>query len=101
MENKKNIQHVCNKCSDEKKAETQRNLPALVDLIGRYVKKRFVGDDGKGEHMWVHITSANEQAGTLIGTLDNDPVVVKNVAYNDEVIVYRDEIEAILEGGIV
>ena len=100
MENKKNIQHVCNKCSDEKKAETQRNLPTLADLIGGYVKKRFVEGD-KGEHMWVHVTSCNEQAGTLIGTLDNEPVVVMNVAHGDEVVIYRDEIEAILEGGIV
>jgi uncharacterized protein YegJ (DUF2314 family) len=96
MEDEKNIRSVCKKCSEERKTETQRNLPALSELVGKYVKKRFADENG-GEHMWVQITSVNEEAGTLIGVLDNDPVVVKGVVRGDEVVVYRNEIEAILE----
>ena len=97
MEDKKNIRPVCNACSEKKKAETQKDLPALADLIGKYVKKRFV-EGNQGEHMWVQVTLVNEKAGTLIGLLDNEPVVVRDVVRGDEVVVYRDEIEAILEG---
>ena len=44
--------------------------------------------------MWVKVISVNETANTLIGILDNEPFVVGNVSFGDEVIVYRHEIEA-------
>jgi len=97
MENPENIRYVCNHCSEKTKATTQSNLPSLADLAGKYVKKRFVKNN-KAEHMWVKVTSVNEVAGTLMGILDNDPVVITNVSINQEVIVYREEIEAVMEG---
>jgi uncharacterized protein YegJ (DUF2314 family) len=90
-----NIIRVCKNCANKKKKETQKNLPALSALVGKYVKKGFE-EKGKTEHMWVKITSVNERAGTLIGTLDNDPVVVGNVSCGDEVVVYASEIEQII-----
>jgi uncharacterized protein YegJ (DUF2314 family) len=96
MENPDNIVPVCNDCSEKRKAETQKNLPALSDFVGKYVKKRFEDEHG-AEHMWVYVTSVNESAGTLIGTLDNKPIVVGNLSHNDEVVVYQHEIEAIIE----
>lgn len=101
MEDPNNIGRVCNDCSEKVKVETQKNLPALSELVGKFVKKRFVeADEGRErvEHMWVRVASFNEEAGTLMGTLDNDPVVVANVSCGDEVIVYRDEIESVFEG---
>jgi uncharacterized protein YegJ (DUF2314 family) len=100
MENPNNIRPICGDCADKKKAETQRNLPALSEFIGKYVKKRFEGMvEGKlrSEHMWVKITSVNEGAGTLIGMLDNEPVLMDDLVLHDEVIVYRGEIEEIEE----
>jgi uncharacterized protein YegJ (DUF2314 family) len=93
-EDPKNIRAVCNTCTEKIKAETQKEL-SLVDLAGKYVKKRFVDGD-KAEHMWVRVSSVNEDAGTLVGTLDNEPVVVGNVSLHDEVVVYRDEVEMVM-----
>jgi uncharacterized protein YegJ (DUF2314 family) len=94
-ENPKNIHYVCTECIDAKKKKAQENLPPISDFIGKYIKKAF-NENGKSvEHMWVKINSVNEKAKTLLGTLDNDPTVIKNIACGDEVIVYINEIEEI------
>jgi uncharacterized protein YegJ (DUF2314 family) len=96
MEDKKNIRMVCKACAEKAAAETQANLPALSELVGKYVKKKF-GTGDRVEHMWVEVTAFNEEVGTLIGRLNNDPAIIEILSIGDEVVVYRNEIEAIIE----
>lgn len=94
MEREENIRRICKECAEKKHEETQRNLPPLNELIGKHVKKAFTDDHGV-EHMWVEVQSVNTAAGTLIGILDNEPVLVTNFQVGDEVIVYISEIEEV------
>lgn len=96
MEPEGNIRKVCKECADKMRAETQRHLPPLGELVGRYVKRAF-SDGDKVEHMWVKVGSVNEGTGTLMGILDNNPAMVGNVRCGDEVIFYTNEIEEVLE----
>lgn len=96
MEPEGNIRKVCKECADKMRAETQRHLPPLSELVGKHVKRAF-SDGEKVEHMWVEVDSVNEGNRTLVGFLDNSPAMVGNVRCGDEVIFYADEIEEVLE----
>ena len=96
-EDPNNIRMACEQCFKKKHIKTQSVLPALPELVGKYVMKRF-SEGTKAEHMWVKIVSVNEEAGTLIGELSNEPTLFQDLTLGDEVVVYKDEIEGILEG---
>ena len=48
-----------------------------------YVYVWFQDSEGRQEKMWVRIRSGSQQAG--FGTLDNMPLVLKNIKLNDTV----------------
>ena len=94
LESPRNIVQICKECSDKRREEFQgkiKDLP-LSDFIGNHVKKAFHGGE-RIEHMWVKISGVNEENGTLIGILDNDPIYAPGLCRSDEVIVRREEIE--------
>lgn len=93
-ESPNNVVAVCKDCADKRREETQRHLPVLDTLVNRWVKKAFSDPNGV-EHMWVKVTGVGVGGKTLIGTLDNDPVIVTNVSLHDEVIVGTSEIEEV------
>lgn len=92
-----NIQYICKDCSDQKRVSTQKSLTdvPLERFVGRYVKKGFT-EGSKTEHMWVKVTGFNDQSGTLLGELANDPFEVTHIKAGDEVVVQRMEIEDVL-----
>ena len=95
MELPKNLTRMCPGCASKRKAAIQEKIKDmdLTDLIGKHVKKAFKGE--KNEHMWVLISGINEESGTLIGNLDNDPFFCPDLHHGDEVIVHKEDIEDI------
>lgn len=69
------------------------NRKPLEWFIGRCVKMPFQSADSHVEHMWVQIIQ--RLGDNLLGTLDNNPVVVDGMKRGDPVIVKRVEIEAV------
>jgi uncharacterized protein YegJ (DUF2314 family) len=57
--------------------------------VGDYAKIRFE-DDGQGEYMWVKVT--NVTGDKLEGTLNNDPVRVKNIKCGDLVLFDKGDV---------
>jgi uncharacterized protein YegJ (DUF2314 family) len=92
-----NIQYTCPEHSPKPNAALiEGKVPE--DFIGTYVKKSFKSDAEEGpraEHMWVKIKRIHN--GTLVGTLENDPIHVIGLEYGDLVAVKLEEIEAVLE----
>lgn len=60
---------------------------------GRCVKMAFQSAESDVEHMWVLITGRDGEK--LVGTLDNDPVVVDGLKFGDKVVLSRTQIEAV------
>ena len=59
-----------------KEMEKKRNMKSYVYVWFQY-------SEGRQEKMWVRIRSGSQQAG--FGTLDNMPLVLKNIKLNDTV----------------
>lgn len=81
---------VHKECMEEKKRIWQQNNKDTVLYKGMFVKKLFTEGD-ETEHMWVRLTSIN--GNELEGTLDNDPLLFKNIKFGDVISFNRDEIE--------
>lgn len=77
------------------------DLP-IEAYVGRWVKVGFnERNTQRREHLWVRI-HATAAGRTLLGTIDNDPVLDIGYRHGDGVVVDVTEIEAIAgdEGGI-
>lgn len=81
-ENPRNMIQVCRGCMEKNKG--------TFDIeIGDYAKIRF-GDASPGEYMWIKVTKVN--GNKLEGTLDNDPVIVKDVKFGDTVTFLKENV---------
>ena len=89
-----NVGPICKCCADDRKRKTQLALSQSTEpLVGKFAKIAFA--DGKAtEHMWVRITGETKKG--MVGVLDNDPVLVQNVARGDRVEFKRADIEELM-----
>jgi hypothetical protein len=62
----------------------------LETFIGKYVKLRFVSQDGRNEYMWVLVKSVD--GDKLKGNLNQDPILCHHLKDGDEVVLGRNEI---------
>lgn len=91
-ENPANIVMVCHDCLD--KVYPNRGKYTSIE-IGDFAKLAF-NDIGRVEHMWVRVTGKTSEV-SYEGELDNDPVLVQNIAFNDQVKFSIGEVEQVLE----
>jgi len=91
-EDPNNIIGMCKKCSDKRRADFQKIFNKDMLKVGDYVKICFK-QGKKREHMWVKIISIDKK---IFGLLDNEPVLVDNVKYQDIVRVKLSEVEDLL-----
>ena len=98
-EDPNNIVVVCADCTKERKNKMQEKLKNIdpKTLIGKYVKKGFLGENNKVEHMWVEIIGLSKD-GKLIGELNNDPIVITHLQSGDVIELDISEIEQIYGG---
>lgn len=61
-------------------------------FVGRLVKKAFPAVSG-GEFMWVKVTHVEGE--DLVGTLDNEPLMVEDIAYGDVVKLRKHQVLAV------
>ena len=87
MENPKNIMLVCKECSDN----MYPNKGTFDVCIGDFVKLKFTESFGN-EYMWVEVVKADIENNKYEGRLDNDPVLVQCVVYNDNVEFKKEDI---------
>ena len=78
----RNIRPVHREC-------VEKNKGTFNIKVGDYAKIRF-GRDSPGEYMWVKVTDVN--GDRLEGTLDNDPVILENMKYEDMIIFYKGDV---------
>ena len=87
---KNNVEYICKDCSDERREAFQQSYNLNKDKYDRLISEcllksrslfvKFSFEDGDTtEHMWVKIREYDASSGTITGTLDNDPVQLKNV----------------------
>lgn len=71
---------------DEFHDEVMRRIKELKITIktGDYIKVKFE-ENGLAEHMWVIVNSTLDNK--IVGQLDNEPIVIKNVHYGDVVAI--------------
>lgn len=104
--NNKNVGFKCKHCSDMEKAEFKR-LNGLVSLAQYYeifpedtfIKCAFT-DGNEIEHMWVKVKEINYKSRIVNGTLENEPLYLKNISYKDKTIVLFDNIENFVAGNV-
>lgn len=92
----KNIGLVCVNCAP--RPNPKYLTWPIESFVGRYIKSGFKVDKPGGtiEHLWVHITGI-ENDTTLMGTVDNDPILEVGLASGDEVFVGIKEIEDVYQ----
>jgi len=90
MENKQNIELIHKDCSDKRKKNFQKTFDKYSLEVGKFVKKEF-RENKEVEHMWVKITAL--KSNKLIGILDNEPILLRNLKLGDVVEVKFNEIE--------
>jgi uncharacterized protein YegJ (DUF2314 family) len=90
-----NMGRIHKECAIERKRLCQKMIKNvdLEKLIGYHVKKVFLTEDGRGEHMWVKVKMV--EGDSLIGELDNDPMICKNIECGDTVRLQKEDIEEI------
>lgn len=89
-----NITGIDNKCAKERLKMFQKTFDKYSLEVGNFVKKNFKQGKLK-EHMWVKITGIKNNS--IIGILDNEPFLVKNVRVGDIVEVKFNEIEDLIK----
>ena len=86
-----NIVAIHTKCANQRHNKWQKENPNLKVMIGDYCKIKFEDGDSS-EHMWVKITKLR-YPNKFTGTLDNVPVLVKNVTCDTVVLFTYQDIE--------
>lgn len=87
MEDIKNIRLICKQYIDEMfpgKGTFDAN-------VGDFVKLKFTDSFGN-EYMWVEVTKVDKENDKYEGRLDNDPIVVQCISYNDVVEFQKEDI---------
>lgn len=85
MEDLKNIVSICKECSEKIFPDK-----GTFDIqVGDVAKLKFKDEFGT-EYMWVKVIKVDKDNNKYKGSLDNDPVIVRYVRYND-IIEFRKE----------
>lgn len=87
MEEQGNIMVVCKECSEEMYPDK-----GTFDVnVGDSAKLKFTDENGS-EYMWVEVVKVDRENNKYEGCLDNDPVLIKCVKYNDNVSFGKEDI---------
>lgn len=90
-----NVVDICKRCGDERRTKFQRLLEkrkvTAQSFVGSCVKLAF-RDEQKVEHMWVRVQRM-ESPDRMYGILDNEPVLVENVEFGDQIEFSLEELE--------
>lgn len=95
MEKPTNIRAVCKDCSEERHKQWQQENSDKKIKEGDFVKIA-VTDNKKVEHMWFRITQIVTDKD-FFGELDNEPVLVNNIQYKDEITIKFKDIEGFIK----
>ncbi len=92
MEDSNNIMLVCKECAED----IFPNKGRFDVQIGDFVKLEFITESLSSEYMWVEVIKADKENNKYEGRLDNDPVLVGNIKYNDKVKFRKEDILNVL-----
>jgi uncharacterized protein YegJ (DUF2314 family) len=96
MENPRNIFTTCPKHSSRPQLKYLFWNPK--EFLDKWIKMEFSEKStGRKEHLWIKITAIKEEK-TLLGIIDNDPVLNLDVFCGDQVTVPISAIEACFDG---
>ena len=87
MKEQENIMLVCEECGKN----MYPNKGTFDVNIGDIVKLKFTDDNGT-EYMWVEVLRSDKENNKYEGRLDNEPVLVQSVVYNDNVEFKKEDI---------
>ena len=87
MEEQGNIMAVCKECSEN----MYPNKGTFDVQVGDLAKLKFTDSFGS-EYMWIEVIKADKESNKYEGRLDNDPVLVQCVVYNDNVEFKKEDI---------
>ena len=91
MNEKGNVIGICKECGEDRRQKFQELMKNKeVNIVpGDFVKATFKEGE-ETEHMWVSVEKI--MGFEYIGTLDNIPVLVKNVKYGQAVTVKHEDL---------
>lgn len=82
-----NIILTCKEC-----AEKMYPDKGTFDVrVGDFAKLKFT-DGNRVEYMWVEVVKVDKENNKYEGRVDNDPVLVQSVKYNEKVEFKKDDI---------
>lgn len=85
-----NIVLMHKECGKKRREDFQNKFDKYILEVGCYIKKEFK-EGISSEHMWVKVIALKQKS--VVGVLDNEPAVLKNVKFGDAVEVKLNEIE--------
>lgn len=89
MKEDPNVILVCKECSEN----MFPNKGTFDVQVGDFTKLKFADDSALGaEYMWVEVTKADKDNNKYEGRIDNDPIVVKSVRFNDIIKFQKEDI---------
>jgi len=87
MEDEGNLMLVCKECGEN----MYPNKGTFDVNVGDIVKLKFT--DGNGtEYMWVEVLKVDKENNKYEGRIDNDPVLVECMKYDDNVEFRKEDI---------
>lgn len=87
MEDLDNVVLVCKECGEK----MYPNKGTFDVHVGDFAKLKFTDKFGS-EYMWVKVVKADKENNKYEGCLDNDPVLVQYVKYDDKIEFKKDDI---------
>jgi uncharacterized protein YegJ (DUF2314 family) len=93
-----NVVNICPDCSEQLRQEWQEKNKDLVIIKDSWVKIKFTDEsvhEKAAEWMWVNVTDVTGKE--FMGTLQNHPVIVKNINFGDTVYFAKQEVQAYLD----
>ena len=91
LEPPNNVINVCKGCSAVRKEGWQRANATKRLTVGAFAKLAFE-EPPYTEHMWVKVIEVRPE-GKYLGMLDNDPVHMKKIAADDQIVFDHADIE--------
>lgn len=91
-EDPKNYQTICKDCANARLQSWQEENKNLEIIPGMYVK---IGrsDAGRTEHFWLEVIDCADP-NHMIGRVDNDIRMLRNIHFDDQISFERAEIQA-------
>lgn len=87
MEDMNNIVLTCKDCAEKMYPDKGKyNVN-----VGDFAKLKFTDGD-RAEYMWVEVIKVDRNGNKYEGRLDNDPVLVLNVKYNEKIMFKKEDI---------